>query len=388
MVRHHRDVECVLVVEMTVLAAIFVSVVESAGLGEFYVGELGVRNGEEEEIFFSGEGRAGLVAQAGGGERAEELFGGPLGGVHVGEGGSDVGGVSGVGTESSEGGVDVFLRQWEMGAAEDDFLQGWAVGIGAAVSVGEGADVAGDLLGERDGKGGIALNDGGEGGAAVLGDAGSGASCKTACALDRTGISAAGAGADGGENGDATVFGGREESAGASFDNADDRDGKVQFFDQGAEIFEAIGGGGVASDDEGFNGGLGQRLAAVGGLVTLAEQEEGVFEDEFAQVREIIFGGVIAVGHVGLIAKVDEAFVLEVGATIGAWGEGVVVKGVDFEDFLQHGETADAGVEHADGEMGEVALEGIFLERERGVASGMGLDMGDDFFQDGFSLSK
>lgn len=109
-VRCHGDVEGVLVVEMTGLAAILVSVLESAGLGEFYAGELGVRNGEKEEIFFSGEGRAGLVAQACGGERAEEFFGGPLGGVHIGEGGSDVGGVSGVGTESSEGGVDVFLR--------------------------------------------------------------------------------------------------------------------------------------------------------------------------------------------------------------------------------------------------------------------------------------
>lgn len=93
-------------------------------------------------------------------------------------------------------------------------------------------------------------------------------------------------------------------------------------------------------------------------MVALAEQEESVFEDEFAQVRQIVFGRVVAVRHVGLIAEIDEAFVLEVGATIGPWGEGIVFKGVDLEDFLQHGETADAGVENADGEMGEVALEG------------------------------
>jgi hypothetical protein len=123
-------------------------------------------------------------------------------------------------------------------------------------------------------------------------------------------------------------------------------------------------------------------------VLALAEQEESVFEDELAQVRQIVFGRVVAVGHVGLIAEIDKAFVLEVGATIGSGGEGVVVKGIDFEDFLQHGEAADAGVENADGKVREVALEGVFLERERGVASGMGLDMGDDFFQDGFSLSK
>jgi hypothetical protein len=101
----HRDVERVLVIEMTGLAAILVSVVESAGLGELDAREVGVRNGEEEEIFFSGERGAGLVAEAGRGECAEEFFGGPLGGVHVGEGGSDVGGVGGEGG-AGVGGAD------------------------------------------------------------------------------------------------------------------------------------------------------------------------------------------------------------------------------------------------------------------------------------------
>jgi hypothetical protein len=39
---------------------------------------------------------------------------------------------------------------------------------------------------------------------------------------------------------------------------------------------------------------------------------------------------------------------------VGAGGEGVVVEGVDFEDFFEDSEAADAGVEDADGEVGEV----------------------------------
>lgn len=227
----HGDVQRVLVIEMTGLAAILVGVVESAGLGEFYAREVGVRNREEEEIFFSGEGGAGLVAEAGRGERAEEFFGGPLGGVHVGEGGGDVLSVGRIGTESGKGGVDVFLRQREVGAAEDDFLQRRSVWIGAAVGVGERADVVGDLLGERGGKSGVALNDGGEGRAAVLGDGSGGASGKAACALNGTGVGTTGAGADGGENGDAAVLRGGQQTTRTGFDDANDGNGEVQGFE-------------------------------------------------------------------------------------------------------------------------------------------------------------
>jgi hypothetical protein len=345
-----------LAVEVAGLAAVFVGVIEGTGFGELDAGELGVRDGEKEEVFFGDEGGAGFVAEACGGEGAEEFFGGPLGGVDVGEGGGDVRGVGGVVSEGGEGGVDVFLGEGEVGAAEDDFLQGRAVGVGFAMGVDEGTDIGGDLICEGGGEGGVAFDDAGEGGAAVLGDGGGGASGEAAGALDGFGVGAAGAGADGGEDGDAAVLWSGEEAAGSGFDDADDEDGEVQFFDEGAEVFEAVGGGSVAGDDEGFDGGfgLGTGRGGVGGVVAVAEEEEGVFEDEFAKVGEVVFSGVVAVGHVGLVAEVDEAFVFEVGMAVGPGGEGVVVEGVDFEDFFEDSEAADAGVEDADGEVGEV----------------------------------
>lgn len=78
------DVEGVLAVEVAGLAAVFVGVVERAGLGELDAGESGIGDGEEKQVAGEDVGAAGLVAEVAAGEGAEKLFGGPLGGVHVG----------------------------------------------------------------------------------------------------------------------------------------------------------------------------------------------------------------------------------------------------------------------------------------------------------------
>ena len=80
-----------------------------------------------------------------------------------------------------------------------------------------------------------------------------------------------------------------------------------------------------------------------------AEKECGVFEDELAEVVRFAFLRVIAVGHVGLVAEVDEAFVLEVRFPVRARLQGFVVEVVSGEERLEYGEPADPRVEHADG---------------------------------------
>ncbi|OPZ82020.1 MAG: hypothetical protein BWY77_00372 [bacterium ADurb.Bin431] len=63
-----------------------------------------------------------------------------------------------------------------------------------------------------------------------------------------------------------------------------------------------------------------------------------------AQQGEIILLGIVAVGHVGLVAKVDELFAAEIGVpvAVGIGGVAAVVKAVEADDRIEDGQAAGA----------------------------------------------
>ena len=83
-------------------------------------------------------------------------------------------------------------------------------------------------------------------------------------------------------------------------------------------------------------------------MIAVAEQEDRVLEDQLAEQVGLPRLGVVAVGHVGLVAEIHEPLVLEIGPAVRPGLQVVVVEVVEREDRLQHGEAADARIEHAD----------------------------------------
>jgi hypothetical protein len=90
-------------------------------------------------------------------------------------------------------------------------------------------------------------------------------------------------------------------------------------------------------------------------------------------------GGIVAVGHVGLVAEVDEALLRKIGCAIRSRLQGGVVEGVEREQCLEDGESADARIEHADGQVagGLVIAPGGGVESERRFAISMRFDVFD-----------
>ena len=200
--------------------------------------------------------------------------------------------------------------------------------------------------------------------------------CEAEGAFDRAWINAAGAGSHGGEDADAAGGFGFKHATCSSFDDTDDDHRNFPRSDGFADVFKAISRGGVASDDDGFNRRLGElRFLAFSGPESTAEEKNYILHDQCAQVVGALYGGVVAVGHVGLIAEVDEALLRKIGHAIGPRLQSVVVEGVECEQSFEHSESTDARVEHADGQVagGFVIAPSGGIETERSFAIGMSL---------------
>ncbi len=82
-----------------------------------------------------------------------------------------------------------------------------------------------------------------------------------------------------------------------------------------------------------------------------AQQEKPVAQHQLTKKVGPAGGGVVAVGHVGLVAEVHEALTLEIRHAVGALGARAVVVAVVGLDGLQHRQPSHAGIEDADGQV-------------------------------------
>ena len=157
----------------------------------------------------------------------------------------------------------------------------------------------------------------------------------------------------------------------SGFNDSDDNDGDTPGLHGGPDVFETISGGGIAGDDDGLH----RRLRAV--RLTTTEQEQGVTQDEFTQEARSTHRRIIAVGHVRLVAEIDETFAGEIRHAIRAVRTGSVMMAVVRLDGLEHRQAADAGIKDADGQIAQVAAIISRHEAGRDIALRMSLGMAD-----------
>ena len=111
--------------------------------------------------------------------------------------------------------------------------------------------------------------------------------------------------------------------------------------------------------------------------VPVPEKKNRILKDQLAEKVASARLRVVAVGHVGLVAEVDETLVVKIGSAVGPGRQGVVVKVVEREERLEDGEATDARIEDADGERREIArvfraveaesLQAVWVAREMRV---------------------
>jgi hypothetical protein len=208
------------------------------------------------------------------GELAEQLLGRGFGGIHEKALFGDQITKLRLLAQRAEGGVDFIFGERVVRAAEDDGLQRFRR-FGVAIGFGEGAGFLQGISGHGVREGGVAFNGSGERGTALLGDDGHALTGKAECLSDGARINAAGAGSDGGEHTDAASRVGFEHAACSGFDDTDDDHRNFPCGDGFADVFEAVGGGGVAGDDDGFDRWLGElRLLALSRPESAAEEED------------------------------------------------------------------------------------------------------------------
>ena len=139
----------------------------------------------------------------------------------------------------------------------------------------------------------------------------------------------------------------------ARIDHADNLDAGSGLAEQRLDLVEAVSCGGVAGHDDDLD-----LLLVTAGLffdavdeVAVVEQEEGVLDYEFLQIFGVVFGRIIAVGHVGLVRKIDEVFAGKVEDAVASLGSSDIVEVVEAEQLLQNGQSTGSRIEDADGQV-------------------------------------
>ena len=222
----------------------------------------------------------------------------------------------------------------------------------------EAACVHPALLGHCVGECGIALDHTREAGTALLRNDRNGPTCQAESLTDHPRVSTTRASAHRREHADGSRSMALLHTSGSRLHDAHHDQRNAPSFQRAADVVNAVGRCGIAGDHDGFDWRFIEAEAFLPGIEpALSHQKNGVLHDELAQGTGAPRAGVVAVGHVCLIAKVLETLIREVGLAISSGLKRFVVKGIHGQQGLQYRESADSGVKNTDGQVIQLSFE-------------------------------